>query len=95
MSPEDFYDRCAKHDWYHYMSDDGRTHSNGKAEERELSRLAGGSARLGRIYAAWEAHKFSGPDFGSARVPKPLRAFAVSTFPGEPPPHNPNQTTLF
>lgn len=95
MTAEDFYDRCAKHDWYYQMSDDPRKHRNGNAAQQELSRLAAGEARLGLIYAAWEAHMFSGPDFGTAAVPRPQRPLRVNTFPGPLSATHPAQLSLF
>lgn len=95
MSPEDFHARCAKHDWYYRFSDDPRKHNAGRDAELELSALADEDVQLNSIYAAWLAHKFSGRDFGTRAVPEPTPPARPSTFPGEPAPHNPNQTSLF
>lgn len=73
MSPEEFYDKCASHDWYHAYSDDHNVWRRGEAAEHELRKIAATDERLQSIFDQWRDHMFTGEAYGSERAPKPER----------------------
>lgn len=72
MSPQEFYDRCAQHDWYYDYSDDGSVWRAGRADRSEIERLAHEHGHEA-ILAEWTRHMFSGQPWGTDKAPRPER----------------------
>ena len=73
MTLQDFYDKCAHHDWYYSYSDDHSVWKRGQAVGKELEIIATTSPEHKEIYDAWLAYVSSGSAFGTKRLPKPTR----------------------
>lgn len=73
MEEQQFYDLCAKHDWYYQMSDDARVYKNGERERHQLVSNAMNNPPFKAIYEAWCNHMYSGADWGTEKKPKPVR----------------------
>lgn len=73
MIPQEFYDLCARHDWYYAYSDDHRYWVAGEASWDRLKRLAATDPALQAILEAWSAYMFNGPSWGTETQPRPAR----------------------
>lgn len=73
MTPAEYWDKLAAHDWYYAFSDDHRVWLRGISQEDELKSLAicveGGQ----ELYKAYHDYMFSGKSWGTERFPKPER----------------------
>ena len=71
MTLRELYAELERHDWFYEMSDDQRVWNEGLRKELDLQRkcqqVEGGTA----LYAAFTAHHFSGPAWGTTKKPKP------------------------
>lgn len=73
MNKQQFYDLCAKHDWYHQMSDDAGVCQRGERERHRLTSNAMSNPDFKAIYEAWCEHMYSGEGWGTEKKPKPIR----------------------
>jgi hypothetical protein len=69
----EFYDACARFDWFYEMSDDHRVWSAGPAARHKLLEEAKTEPAKMQVFDAWQRHVFSGEPFGTQKVTKPER----------------------
>lgn len=60
ISPKQFHQMCAQHDWNHEYSDDAGAYRAGKASEAKLQDAIHAQPELAPIYKAWKAHVVTG-----------------------------------
>ena len=53
VTPQEFFDKCSKHDWLFDYSDDSHLWEKGNKQRLELLALASGNQELNLIYLAW------------------------------------------
>lgn len=73
LTAGEYYDLCAKHDWYHGFSDDFSVDQAGAANYQWLSEVAKINPGFAEILKAWAVHKFSGQSWGTEQAPRPER----------------------
>lgn len=56
LTPLQFWNRCARHDWHHSLSDDMRVWRKGRADRLALEEAADSDARLKLIWDQWFEH---------------------------------------
>lgn len=66
MTPTEFYDLCAAHDWHYQFSEDPGVWTKGVAESNKLVAFAAASLEFNQIYTDWAEHALK-------KKPKPAR----------------------
>lgn len=89
MTLQDFYDLCAKHDWYYQFSDSPEVYDRGRREADVLAGLARNNPERSDMLAAFGRWAYSGPAWQTEREPRPERP-----LPGSVPVVHPDQLTL-
>ena len=73
MTPAEYWDKLAAHDWYYAFSDDHRVWLRGTKQEDDLRALANSVEGGKELYEAFHKYMFSGKSWGTERFPKPER----------------------
>ncbi len=73
MTPQEFWDACERHDWFHDFSDDARVASRGHEAETKLKAQAPLGSENRKIFDGFKLHHFSGSSFGNPKATKPER----------------------
>ncbi len=78
MTPAEYFDACAAHDWYFEFSDSGAVWRRGRDARAKLDALADTTPAHRAIRDAFGAYMFSGEAFGCPAAPLPSRALLVN-----------------
>jgi hypothetical protein len=70
---EEYYNDCKHLDWFYQYSDDNRVYQSGLFAHRKLENFAQDSQDpvFEKIYKAFRDYNFSGPNYGTERLPVP------------------------
>ena len=70
---QECWDQLRRHDWYYSYSDDHRSYTEGADAEARLRETSKLSPEHEKLWTDFREHHFSGPHFGSEKVPLPSR----------------------
>jgi len=68
-----FYDKMAAHNWFYNFSDDMHEVTQGDVAMASIEKEAKRSQEFRKLYEAFQAYKFSGQQFGTEELAKPVR----------------------
>lgn len=73
LTLQEFFDKCAYHDWTYMMSDDGSVYRRGSEAHSKLQALAKQSPEHQAIFDSWYNYIWSGSHMGTEKAEKPVR----------------------
>jgi hypothetical protein len=71
MNNQEYFEACARFDWYYSFSDDHRVYTRESANEQKLAIEAKTDPIKEKILKDWSKFMFSGKSWGTVRPPKP------------------------